>query len=189
VHIYTDEAYPVSVVSNGGVFVWKDERENPDTCVAAVTYPKGFLYTYKTTFGNSYRSFTRIYGRDGTIVCYGGEGATLYTVSKEGGRHEIDTADTEPTYTKLPLVAPAYDHEEVIQVPGAPAGTSLGTDDDDPEHMFTWLKAMWSRTEPAATVDHGFSHSIVCIMAAQSYWSGKRLYWDPKKEEILEQPV
>ena len=126
VHIYTDEAYPDSVVANGGVFVWKDERENPDTCVAAVTYPKGFLYTYKTTFGNSYRGFTRIHGRDGTIVCYGGEGATLYTVSKEGGRHEIDTADTEPTYTKLPLVAPAYDHEEVIQVPGAPAGHIAG---------------------------------------------------------------
>jgi len=26
-------------------------------------------------------------------------------------------------------------------------------------------------------------------MAAQSYWSGKKLYWDPKKEEILEQPI
>jgi hypothetical protein len=29
----------------------------------------------------------------------------------------------------------------------------------------------------------------VCIMAAQSYWSGKRLYWDPKREEIYDQPV
>jgi hypothetical protein len=38
-------------------------------------------------------------------------------------------------------------------------------------------------------VDNGFSHAIVCIMAAQSYWSGKRLYWDPSKEEILDHPV
>ena len=67
VHLWTDEAYPESVVSNGGIFVWKDGRENPDTCVAAITYPKGFLYTYKTIFGNSYRSFSRIQGRDGTI--------------------------------------------------------------------------------------------------------------------------
>ncbi len=37
--------------------------------------------------------------------------------------------------------------------------------------------------------DHGFSHSIVCIMAAQSYWTGKRLYWDPRSEEITDQPV
>jgi hypothetical protein len=37
--------------------------------------------------------------------------------------------------------------------------------------------------------DHGFSHSIVCIMATQSYWNGKRLYWDPRSEEITDQPV
>ena len=50
VHLWTDQSYPESVVATGGIFVWRDERENPDTCVAAVTYPKGFLYTYKTTF-------------------------------------------------------------------------------------------------------------------------------------------
>ena len=52
-----------------------------------------------------------------------------------------------------------------------------------------WLKAMRTRTQPNANVDHGFSHSIVCIMAGQSYWSGKRLYWNPESEEIVEQPV
>ncbi|MGH9403650.1 MAG: Gfo/Idh/MocA family protein, partial [Terriglobia bacterium] len=62
VHLWTDEAYPVSAVSQGGVLVWKDDRENPDTCITALTYPKGFLYTYRTTFGNSYRSFSRIQG-------------------------------------------------------------------------------------------------------------------------------
>jgi len=58
-HLWTGETYPESVVANGGVFTWKDGRENPDTIVAAITYPKGFLYTYKVTFGNSFRSFAR----------------------------------------------------------------------------------------------------------------------------------
>jgi hypothetical protein len=26
-------------------------------------------------------------------------------------------------------------------------------------------------------------------LAAQSYWSGRRLYWDQKNEEITEEPV
>jgi hypothetical protein len=52
-----------------------------------------------------------------------------------------------------------------------------------------WLKAMQTRNQPNANVDHGFSHSIVTIMAAQSYWSGKRLYWNPETEEIVDQPV
>lgn len=84
------------MVASGGIFVWKDRRENPDTCTAVVTYPKGFLYTYKTIFGNSYRSFSRIQGRDGTMENYGGEGASLFVVSKEGGRDEFDPFESGP---------------------------------------------------------------------------------------------
>jgi len=187
VHLWTDETHPVSVVSNGGVFVWKDDRENPDTCVAAVTYPSEFLYTYKTTFGNSYRSFSRIVGRDGTIENYGGEGASLFVSTKEGGRQEFDPWESGPVYKQAPLSGLSGDGAVEVQVPGAPSPTSLGPDDDDVDHLVNWLQAMQSRKEPNATVDHGFSHSIVCIMAAQSYWSGKRLYWDSAREEIVEQ--
>lgn len=189
VHLWTDETYPESVVASGGIFNWKDGRENPDTCVAAVTYPKGFLYTYKTTFGNSYRSFSRIQGRDGTIVNYGGEGASLFVVTREGGRQEFDPAESGPKYDALPIVGPQSDGAEVVHVPGAPPPDSLGPDDDDVDHLLNWLRAMQDRAQPNATVDHGFSHALVCIMTAQSYWSGKRLYWDPRHEQILDHPA
>jgi hypothetical protein len=77
----------------------------------------------------------------------------------------------------------------MLQVPGAEPPNSLGPDDDDVGHLVNWLQAMRSRKQPNATVDHGFSHSLVCIMAAQSYWSGKRLYWDSANEEIVDRPV
>jgi predicted dehydrogenase len=189
VHLWTDETHPVSVVSNGGVFVWKDGRENPDTCVTAITYPKGFLYTYKTTFGNSYRSFSRIQGRDGTIENYGGEGASLFVTTAEGGRKAHDSGPEGQVYTKVPGAGPAEDHATQLAIPGAPPGSSAGPDDDDAVHLLNWLRAMQDRREPNANVDHGFSHSIVCIMAAESYLSGKRLYWDPGSEEIREHTV
>ena len=189
VHLWTDETHPESVMATGGTFIWKDGRDNPDTCVAAVTYPKGFLYTYKTTFGNSYRSFSRILGRDGTIENYGGEGASLFVTTREGGRHQFDPPDSGPVFKDLPLTGLASDGAEIVRVPGAAAPNSLGPDDDDAGHLMNWLKAMQSRTQPNATVDHGFSHAIVCIMAAQSYWSGKRLYWDAKNEQILDRPA
>jgi predicted dehydrogenase len=186
VHLWTDEAYPESVVANGGIYAWKDGRENPDTCVAAVTYPKGFLYTYKSVFGNSFRSFSRIQGRDGTIANYGGEGASLFTVSKEGGRDEWSgSVETK----SVPLISPAIDREEIVRASDAEPPDSNGPGDDSEVHIMNWLKAMQSRNQPNATVDHGFSHSIVTIMAAQSYWSGKRLYWNPQTEEIVDQPV
>ena len=56
-------------------------------------------------------------------------------------------------------------------------------------HLMNWINAMRSRSQPNANVDHGFAHSIVTIMAAQSYWSGKRLYWNPQSEEIVDQPI
>jgi predicted dehydrogenase len=186
VHLWTGETGPESVVANGGIFTWKDGRENPDTVVAAITYPKGFLYTFKVNFGNSFRSFSRIMGRDGTIANYGGEGATLYTVSKEGGRHESEGTEHSKG---VPIVAPAADREQVVTVPGAPPPDSGEPNDDSLEHMMNWLKAMRARTTPNANIDHGFSHSVVSIMAAESYWTGKRLYWDPDTEEIVDQPV
>jgi predicted dehydrogenase len=189
VHLWMDEAYPASVVANGGIFVWNDGRENPDTCVVAVTYPKGFLYTYKTTFGNSYRSFSRLQGRDGTIENFGGEGASLFITSREGSRQEYDPGESGPVYTKVPLEPSSREGQATVHVPGAAPPDSLGPGDDSVEHLMNWLRAMRARKEPNATVDHGFSHSVVCIMAAQSYMSGRRLYWDPKCERITSQPV
>lgn len=186
VHLWTDETYPLSAAAEGGIFIWNDGRENPDTVVAALTYPKGFLYTYKTTFGNSYRSFSRIQGRDGTIINYGGEGASLFVVTKEGGRQEFDPWESGPFYTSPPETGPAKDAAKVVHVPGAPQPNSLGPSDDDVTHLLNWLHAMRDRRPPNANVHHGFSHAIVVIMAAQAYWTGKRLYWDPEREEILD---
>jgi hypothetical protein len=55
--------------------------------------------------------------------------------------------------------------------------------------MMNWLTAMQARKDPNANVDHGFSHSVACIMAAQSYWAGKKLYWNARTEEIVDSPV
>jgi predicted dehydrogenase len=190
VHLWTDETHPVSAAATGGVLTWKDGRENPDNVTVSLIYPKGFLYTYSTTFSNSYRSFSRIQGRNGTIENYGGEGASLFLVTKEGGSHEIDPeGSARPRYTAPPAMGPSQDAPEILKLPNTREPDSTGPSDDDLDHLMNWLNAMRDRKEPNATVDHGFSHAIVCIMAAQSYWSGKRLYWDPSAEEIVDRPV
>ena len=187
VHLWTGETHPVSAVSTGGIFAWKDGRENPDTVTVSFVYPKGFLYTYSTTFGNSYRSDSRIQGREGTIENYGGEGASLFLTTKEGGRQEFDPeGNAHPRYTAPPGMGPAQDQAEILKLPNTREPDSLGPDDDEVDHLMNWLNAMRDRKQPNANVDHGFSHSIACIMAAESYWSGKRLYWDQTKEEIVE---
>jgi hypothetical protein len=64
----------------------------------------------------------------------------------------------------------------------------MGIDDLTLGHMADWFECLRSRRPPHCTVEDGFAHSVACIMAAQSYWSGRKLYWDARAETILDHP-
>lgn len=60
--------------------------------------------------------------------------------------------------------------------------------DEDLSHITNWFECLRNRKQLNATVREGFNHSVACIMAARSYETGRKLYWDPKAEEILAHP-
>jgi predicted dehydrogenase len=177
VHWFMDDPVPTSVVAHGGVFAWRDGRENPDTFQALLEYPKGFLVSYSTSFGNDSPSFTRYMGTKSTLVNIGGEGSPRYQLVEEKGVHEDDPAIYEKRKTTD------------VQLPGKSEAPPTGIGDEDPHHMENWFECLRSRQQPHATVREGFAHSVACIMAAQSYWQGKRLYWNAKKELIVDAPM
>jgi len=174
VHFFLDDHFPKSVMASGGIFAWKDGRENPDTFQALLEYPKGFLVSYATSFGNDSDSFSRIMGKSATLVNIGGEGSPRWKWVEEKGTHEDN-----------PLIQRA---EKFITLPGNDALPPTFVSDSYPAHMTNWLDCLRSRKQPNATVHHGFAHSVAVIMAARSYREGKKLYWDAKKEVILENP-
>ena len=92
-------------------------------------------------------------------------------------------------YTTLSEMGTPSEGAEIIQIPEAGTPNSVGGGDNVVVHLMNWLNAMRDRREPNATVDHGFSHALACIMAQQAYLTGKRVYWDPNTEEIADQPV
>jgi len=55
-----------------------------------------------------------------------------------------------------------------------------------PDHFLNWLQCMRSGHAPAAPIEAGYQHSVACIMAVQSYDSGRRTVYDPQKREIRE---
>jgi predicted dehydrogenase len=176
VHFFMGDSYPRSVMAHGGVFAWHDGRENADTFQALLEYPKGFLVSYATSFGNDAPSSTRYMGKKATLLNIGGEGSPRYQVIEEKGNHEDDSnIDTQRT-------------AKYVQLPGVTAVPPMGIDDLTREHMANWFECMRSRQATHATIDDGFAHSVACTMAAQSYWSGKKLYWDAAKEAILDHP-
>ena len=173
-HFFTDEIYPESVMASGGIFAWHDGRENPDTFQALLTYPKGFMASYATSFGNDAPSFTRIMGKKATMLNTGGEGSPRWQLVEEKGNHEDNYAVDNQRGVKD------------ILLPGDKSLPPAGIGDEDLSHMTNWLDCLRSRKQPNATVQNGFSHSVACTMAAKSYWSGKKLYWDAKTETILD---
>jgi predicted dehydrogenase len=175
VHWFMDDHYPKSAVSHGGVFAWHDGRENADTFHTLLEYPKGFLVSYSTSFGNDAPSFTRYMGKSATLFNIGGEGSPRYQVVEEKGTHEDDADIDQKRKSKYVLL------------PGQTELPPMGIDDLTLEHMGNWFDCMRSRRQPDSTVHGGFAHSVACIMAAESYWAGKKLYWDAKSEEILDQ--
>jgi hypothetical protein len=169
-----DDHFPTSVVSHGGVFAWHDGRENADTFQALLEYPKGFLVSYSTSFGNDAPSFTRYMGKKASLINVGGEGSPRYQAVEEKGTHEDDADIDEKRKSTF------------IMLPGETKLPPMGIDDLSLEHMANWFDSMRSRQQPHASVHDGFAHSVACMMAAQSYWSGKKVFWDATSETISE---
>ncbi len=175
VHWFMDDNYPTSVVSHGGVFAWHDGRENADTFQTLLEYPKGFLVSYSTSFGNDAPSFTRYMGKKATLINIGGEGSPRYQLIEEKGTHE-DDSDIDQKRTS-----------EFIQVPGQTGVPPMGIDDLSLEHMANWFECMRSRQQPHATVHAGYAHSVACMMAAEAYWTGKKIFWDARSQTFSDQ--
>ncbi|MGH9495623.1 MAG: Gfo/Idh/MocA family protein [Candidatus Sulfotelmatobacter sp.] len=170
VHWFMDDNYPTSVMAHGGVLAWHDGRENADTFQALLEYPKGFLVSYSTSFGNDAPSFTRYMGKKATLINIGGEGSPRYQLIEEKGTHEDDSDIDRKRESRF------------ISLPGEKGMPPMGIDDLSLEHMANWFECMRSRQQPHATVHAGFAHSVACMMATESYWSGKRIYWEAKTE-------
>jgi len=170
VHWFMDDTYPTSVMSHGGVFAWHDGRENADTFQTLLEYSKGFLVSYSTSFGNDAPSFTRYMGKKATLMNVGGEGSPRYQLIEEGGTHEDDVNVDQKRKSTY------------ISLPGEKGLPPMGIDDLSTEHMANWFECMRSRQQPHCTVHEGYAHSVACMMAAESYWTGRKIFWDSKTE-------
>jgi predicted dehydrogenase len=172
---FHEDKFPHSVVAHGGVYAWPDGRENPDTFQALLEYPKGFLLSYATSFGNDSDSFSRIMGKKATLINEGGEGSPRWLLVEEAGNHE------DNPYVRRP--------QRYITLPGSDKPGPPAVSDEDLSHQINWFSCLRSRQQPNTTVHDGFASAVGVIMAARAQQEGKKLYWDPKTEEIVDQPA
>ena len=176
VHWFMKDNFPRSAVANGGVYAWHDGRENADTFQTLLDYPKGFMVSYSTSFGNDAPGFTRYMGKNASLINIGGEGSPRYQLVEEKGTHE-DNPDVDQSR-----------NSRYILPPGETKVPPMGIDDLTLEHMTNWFECLRSRQQPHCTVNEGFAHSVACMMSTEAYWSGKKQYWNAKNEAIVDHP-
>jgi len=74
---------PKAVTSTGGLYLWKDGREVPDTMCASMEHPEELLVNWTSSFGNAgMGGGTSVLGTDGTIT---GRGYTPEKVNRPDG--------------------------------------------------------------------------------------------------------
>ena len=56
------------------------------------------------------------------------------------------------------------------------------------DHIRNWLDCIKSREKPVADVEIGHRSTTVCHLGNIARWVGRRLRWDPVKEEFVGDP-
>ena len=178
-HFYLDTFIPDDTVSNGGIFAWHDVRENPDTFQCVSTFAeKQVLYTYSTTFGNGYGDHTIIRGTRGTLYSPGGEGSPQWWYvpeTRSGWRSNVVFDQHAGKIQPQP-----------VTIAGHAGAGPVHQDDNLKAHTDNWFECMRSRKTPNGSIHTGFAHAVAVIMATRSFREGKKMYWDRKKELVVD---
>ena len=147
---------PARVCANGGVFLWKDGREVPDTMHAAMAHSEDLMFTWDSAFGNDELSTTEdVLGTDGTIF----RGEQVRYAPQKVNQPQAGG-----------ILGTAIDH---------------GQQHLDIAHVQNFLDCIRSGKEPNCPFDLGFRVSMACRMAVDSFRKGRTMHWDAAKEEIV----
>ena len=191
-----DIGIPHSPVSSGGVYFFKDGREVPDVFQVALEYPERDLaVTYNATLANSNRRAQLFMGTDATMDLTGGinlfEDRNSERYKDDKAKAELKdiissmTAAQQEGRKKLEAITAATEKwtiDKGLLYTFTPEGKMINT---TMIHMKNFLDCIVSRKKADCNEDIGYKESITAHMATQSYLQGRKIVWDPVREEIM----
>ena len=178
VHWFTGLPHPRSVVANGGIYVWKDGRKNPDTLTVVMDYGPlndpgtGFQVVYSSRFHNSAGGVKEIYYSNG-----GELNLDKNMISPHGGLRIAEAQEMGMKENLLP--------EKSIEGKKTESSANTGDDPQTNAHVRNWMDCVRNRKEPNAPVEAGYRHAIAVIMTNAAYRTGEKVTFDEKKQEVM----
>ncbi len=178
VHWFSGLEHPRSAVANGGIYQWKDGRNNADTMTVVFDYgpqddlTKGFQVQFTSRFSNSAGGVRELYYSNGGMI-----NLDTNEISDNGGMRE---QEAKPMGMKANLLKPRK--IEGLKVANE---ANTGSDPLTSAHMKNWMECVRNRKTPNAPIEAGYRHSIATIMANAAYRTGQRVTFDEKKQEVM----
>ncbi|HEY3128567.1 MAG TPA: Gfo/Idh/MocA family oxidoreductase [Acidobacteriota bacterium] len=159
--------YPLRVTASGGKYVFKDEREVPDTFHLMAEFPAEHSLVLSSSMANEVHIPGLIRGHEGTIM--------IVPEGQFEGR--VDNISVTPSRIARKKFYEKYG-TELVRIPTEERPMTY--------HMENWLQAVRTREKPTLDSNTAYHAQVVISMAVQAYRSGKVLYWDPRTETVVE---
>jgi predicted dehydrogenase len=173
---WDEPQFPVKVMATGGIYVFKEKREVPDTFHLMAEYAKGHSLVLSSSMANDTHIPGLIRGHEGTIIMV------------EHGQFERNV----PYITVKPQL------ERGKAIGGEKYADKFGLKDYQipvdqtnmqEAHVRNFLQCVRTREKPRLDAETGARAVVVINLAAESYREGKVMYWDEKRWKSSDKPV
>ncbi len=184
---------PKSVVSSGGIYYWKDNREMADLLQCVFEYPERDLTLLYSACLASSRSRGRVFmGHDasmelGDAISITADGdSTRYKKQIEAGLIDPSSpmVSFNPNLGKIDAVTSAT--EKYYAARGLTTTNINGHQIDVTYlHIREWINCIRNGGIPSANIEMAFQEGMTCLMAHKAYVEKRRVEWDPANRKIV----
>lgn len=177
VHFLLGVKGPTAVYSSGGRFALEDDGETPDTQDAIFDYP-GFtvVASIREASAGGHHGGTWFYGVNGGMRV-GRGGYEIIPDMRVAPEKQIPPWSNPPGHP-VPVEVTAEPRTRARKA-GQPGGEPIGL------HARHFVDCVKTRQRPIADVEDGHQVATACHLANLSLRLGRKLRWDPDKEEII----
>jgi predicted dehydrogenase len=169
-HVGVANDFPTRVAGMGGLWVYNDGREVPDTFLTVADYPSKYSMTVQSSQVNE----------NGPMMMIRGTKATIHLSDEWEGppSRQYDYADIFPESPFVEEFNKKYGNDQV-RVDGV-------GNEGDLKHVDNFFDCVRSRQLPNCNVDIGYKVSVACDLSVRSYRTGKVYYFDAEREQVVE---
>lgn len=184
---------PHSASSSGGIYYFKDGRDVPDVLHEVFEFPdKNLTLMYSGTLASDKNRGKVIMGHDGYMEL--GSTLNIYPDRESTRYKELISKGIMDPSRPIYSYAPGRKNADAITTATEQyfAGRGLlytyrGGRRVDTTHLHIkeWLEAIRKGTQPSCNIDRGFEEAITAHMGTIALREGRRVFWDPDKEQII----